>query len=270
MALPQLAGAAVLSRQIPRSVGLPEAYVATAQPANGSRLTVRGRQLVPQAQANSQHQVLKQEARTGQLHLTIGGNSKRAQLVQNDSKTWLVEVYDRTEGEFFVSKCKKYIIVHGAGGNYGVVDKQMKHLIKFAKDIGADIIQVNDIVKAHLAPDKVRKNCCVSTDIGAVILSSTTWNQIEESGEIASRDLTYRLGFNGMAFEEIMQNMHDQARQEIISKLDALSNLNPEELLIKEMTIEGHKEMSCVSAKQLAWYHESLNVVPEEVCVFST
>jgi hypothetical protein len=151
------------------------------------------------------------------------------------------------------------------------MEKQQKYFANYANRIGAKILQVNDIVKAHLAPQKIRTNCCVSTDVGAVILSSSRWNQIEETTTLLSRNLIYGPAFSGVLFEEIMQNMHDQTRQEIIAKLDRLSNLSSDELFLNEMSIEGHKEMSYVSTKQLSLYYKSLNVKSEEgIFVFLT
>jgi hypothetical protein len=201
----------------------------------------------------------------GQLHLSIGAtpNSQRVQLTQNDSNEWLVKIHEPTQSQYFVSKCQQYIIVHGAGSNYAVLD--LNDFTTYDNDIGAKIIQANQVlVKAHFNPEKVRNNWYVSTESGIVIVSSKKWNQAEESGELESRNITYRSDFKGIAFEEIMQTMHDETRDEIITKLNTSSSLSGEELLINEMTIEGHKQMSPVSAQQLAAYHQALGVKPKE------
>ena len=262
-AFPQLIHTAGLptKRPISRGIALPEAV--TASPQLSNRRTVhwlRGLQV----QANSQQQVLQQKAPAGQLHLSIANTSQRVQLAQNDSKAWLVEVFPQTQSEFFVSKSKKYIIIHGAGGNYEQISKQQLSLKKYASSIGAKILEVENIVKAHLAPRKLRENCGITTDVGTAILSSNMWNQAEEVGAQKSRDFTYSSDFSGFSFEEIMINKHNQARQEIITKLNTLSNLSSEQLFLNDLTSAGHEEMSYVSAKQLCCYHECLNVTPKE------
>lgn len=74
---------------------------------------------------------------------------------------WLVEVLPRTESEFYLKQgqTEKFIIVHGAGGTYDHLTKDQKDLINYAKSINAKIIDLNDLVKAHLAPANLRKNC---------------------------------------------------------------------------------------------------------------
>jgi hypothetical protein len=264
LAVPQFKGAPGVSPQFSHGIAFPEAPEFSFQPASNLQGAAWNRQLV--TQAKSQQQVLQKNAQAKKLYLSVDSNSNTelAQLAQNDTKAWEIEVFQSTGAEFFVSKCKKYIVVHGVGGNYDKLGNQMKYIKNYAKTIGAEIIQIDTIVKAHLAPDKIRTNCCVSTDDSTVILSSELWNKAEESGKIPSRILTYDSKYDGVSFEEILKTMHDQSRAEIIMKVNGLSDLSCDELSLIDITAEGHKKMSPVSVKQLISYHLSLNIIPEE------
>jgi hypothetical protein len=254
---------------IPRGNAFPESVVATSElRSSPTRFTPRGRPQV-QAQTISQQQVVQRKTKSGHIpdSISFTSNSERCQLIQKDKlKVWEVGLLPQTESKFFINKGKNktVILVHGAGGNHAITNHDLKELKKYAKSKSATILLVNDIVRSHLAPKRLRENCNITTDIGTVMLTPSEWNKAEENLDPSVRDLTYRPEFQNVSFQEVLQDKHNQTRDAIVKKLDEQANLSGEKLVIFEQNIAGHDALSLLSVRQLCRDHESLGVKSAE------
>lgn len=196
----------------------------------------------------------KKKTAPGQLHLSIGGSSRFQNLAQNQNfaqkttGTWLVEVVPLTESEFYLNQAQaqKLIILHGAGGNYAELPADQTYLKSHAKSIGATIIDADDnLVRAHLASKKLRKNCGITTEVGTAMLASMSWNNAEELLPLECKEISYSPDMQNVPVEEIFLDQHKRVRVAMVETFEERAKLmSGTQLLLHEQTIVGHEENS--------------------------